>query len=449
MPLWTVRLLASAVLSASLVLGSAAEAYVLKKDSTGEVVRWATRVEFTMDPALAAKLGQDKGPSAVRAAFSHIEGSAGVPVSVKEGAVGTPGYDFDLGDDNKNEIFAPDEWDYEPNMIAVTLVTLNTRTHAIIDADILFNIVHRNFIVVDESAQGGARLAQGDDVQNTFTHELGHALGLAHNPDLLDAVMYPGARKGETNKRRLSSDDVAGLSELYPQAVRQNMSELSGSTQGSNSDGGDVMGCSSSGGDFAVMALFALAPLAFGLRRRTAVPVVARRTVARHAARSVFAVLALSAVALVSVGALPAFASDVTRAPADAALAQVVASGKVVDARTLAPVKGQRMLFTELTLQVSTCHKGNCPSQLTVRVPGGRHGEVEQHIEGLEVPAVGEQVGTTVLPGRNGGTQARVYRLGELKDLAAFVQGLQDAGLPFYAVSPASAAPSGSVGVTR
>ncbi len=63
------------------------------------------------------------------------------------------------------------------------------------------------------------------DLQNTMTHEAGHFLGLAHpcegarctvQPELRPYTMYPSTGPGETEKRTLHADDVAGLCAIYP-----------------------------------------------------------------------------------------------------------------------------------------------------------------------------------------------------------------------------------------
>ena len=61
--------------------------------------------------------------------------------------------------------------------------------------------------VAADSKRGGSKA----DVQNTLTHELGHALGLQHEADVTDAVMFPIAYDGDVDKRQLSGDDMAGL----------------------------------------------------------------------------------------------------------------------------------------------------------------------------------------------------------------------------------------------
>ncbi len=53
------------------------------------------------------------------------------------------------------------------------------------------------------------------DVWNTCAHEAGHFLGFAHTTDP-DAVMFPTAAIGDTNKRSLHADDEQGVCTVYP-----------------------------------------------------------------------------------------------------------------------------------------------------------------------------------------------------------------------------------------
>jgi hypothetical protein len=61
------------------------------------------------------------------------------------------------------------------------------------------------------------------DLQNTVTHEVGHFVGLAHTPKHAPgapedswSTMEPTTAAGETWKRSLSPDDVAGVCAIYP-----------------------------------------------------------------------------------------------------------------------------------------------------------------------------------------------------------------------------------------
>jgi uncharacterized protein (TIGR03382 family) len=108
--------------------------------------------------------------------------------------------------------------------------------------------------------QGGCAYV---DLQNTLTHEVGHFLGLAHPcgdageaacpsscaagdaacQAMTTSTMFPTTTPGDTGKRTLSSDDVAGVCAIYP------------------TDGG--CGCGSAGAPGAVgllLAVWALRP---------------------------------------------------------------------------------------------------------------------------------------------------------------------------------------------
>jgi hypothetical protein len=54
------------------------------------------------------------------------------------------------------------------------------------------------------------------DLRNILTHELGHAMGMAHPSDTCTLeTMYRFASEGETKKRTLHSGDIAGINALY------------------------------------------------------------------------------------------------------------------------------------------------------------------------------------------------------------------------------------------
>ncbi len=156
---------------------------------------------------------------------------------------------FTTNGTNKNVIvwleehWGDDEIDYERNAIALSTITFVSDPGAeddgeILDADIEFNGVYQKFSVSPEGEAGKY------DIQNTLTHELGHVLGLDHpchdgeveprpvdhegNPipdcypewslddSITEATMYNFAFTGETKKRNLTDDDIAGLCAIYP-----------------------------------------------------------------------------------------------------------------------------------------------------------------------------------------------------------------------------------------
>jgi hypothetical protein len=87
--------------------------------------------------------------------------------------------------------------------------TITTTFPSIVfDADIAFN----------PNAQFSTStppLSNAFDLQSVATHEFGHALGLDHS-GIAHAVMFPAGDTGESQQRTLSSDDIVGISFLYP-----------------------------------------------------------------------------------------------------------------------------------------------------------------------------------------------------------------------------------------
>ncbi len=68
------------------------------------------------------------------------------------------------------------------------------------------------------------------DLQSVATHEIGHLLGLDH-ATILSATMFPTVVAGVMTPRVLSTDDMAGVSTLYPQASFSSKGTLSGTVR--------------------------------------------------------------------------------------------------------------------------------------------------------------------------------------------------------------------------
>jgi hypothetical protein len=116
--------------------------------------------------------------------------------------------------DGKNAnivMFRDDSWPY-PNSIdayALTTVRFDPNTGEILDADIEVN--SSGFDIVTDGSPAGV------DLQSILTHEVGHFLGMAHTPTT-DTVstMRPGWNGVGTGLRSLSTDDEAGICDIYP-----------------------------------------------------------------------------------------------------------------------------------------------------------------------------------------------------------------------------------------
>lgn len=125
----------------------------------------------------------------------------------RSSAISVDGFDS-VTPDGKNEIMFGDAGN--PNIIAVTVVWIDSSTRTIVEWDILFNEMSHSF--------GDSTLVSGrQDFQSIAVHEMGHALGLRDiTPSRCgDVTMYYSSRLDETHKRSIESDDRTGLLDLY------------------------------------------------------------------------------------------------------------------------------------------------------------------------------------------------------------------------------------------
>lgn len=333
-------------------------AFEVRTDSQGDVVRWSQQVEFVVSPDLSERLGLPGAPGAVTSAVAAMAAkTAGLEVKVRVGQ--QPGQlGYAVGAANQNDIVLLEDWPYESKNLAATLVTLNARTNQILDADIALNGESAGFVIVEGNEDSKY------DLQNTLTHELGHALGLMHNPKDETSVMYPSAAPGETRKRTLGADDIAGLSELYPAAAESADSDLRG------------VGCSSVPAPASLAALGVVLLLASWRKRRLAVLVV---------------------------GATAALAAE----PVNQAEPEEISWGEVVETSSRW-LPETRVIVTDVEIEVQRCVRGACvEKRVRVQVLGGKIGDLEQVVTHQPAPRRGSQV---VLTRRSGHLRLTIAR---------------------------------------
>jgi hypothetical protein len=237
-----------AVTLALVVAGTAAmplQAYLkLGTDVNGRTIslKWAgrgTAVRYFVTDAGVSGVSAGAFRDAVTRGFNSWQNVGSSSVGFEFGGfVGAS----PLDQDGANVIGFANRPDLE-RTLASTSFLIDTRSGEIIESDIFFN---SNF---QWSVSAGGEPGRYD-VQSIATHESGHFLGLGHsslgetevNPGggrrLLSAasVMFPIAySSGNTVDRELKDDDVAGVSDIYPDG---NFRQLTGSLQGKVTKGG-------------------------------------------------------------------------------------------------------------------------------------------------------------------------------------------------------------------
>lgn len=159
-------------------------------------------------------------------------------------------------------------WDHSDFTIALTTTTFSTRTGSIYDADIELNASSHadgtRFLFTTISSPvcspgPDAVTCVATDIQNTLTHEIGHAVGFDHveNPG---STMEATAPPGETQKRIIDVGTSEGFCKTYPKGLPPvPCDEIAQSRRKIIARGAGTPGCSAVPGDLWLLAvLFAL-----------------------------------------------------------------------------------------------------------------------------------------------------------------------------------------------
>ena len=185
----------------------------LKFTGTGATIHWQkdTPIPYMINVRGSDDVNDTSDIDALQRSIRHFESIGGANMRFEY--LGTTaetevGYDQQNPADNENLfVWLEDEWPFDPAALAVTVTIFVNETGRMVDGDIAFNGVNYKWT----SDPSGV----GNDIENTMAHELGHLMGLAHNPGHTAATMFPASFPGELDKRSLHNADIATLVTLY------------------------------------------------------------------------------------------------------------------------------------------------------------------------------------------------------------------------------------------
>jgi hypothetical protein len=225
------------ILTLSVLLAGAliTNAFVVKCDSTGvgrcwnlltpdnststnvinrttRAVRYALASDGCSGTNVAAEL------NAVRAAFAQWQAVPGTHLNFEDAGLVAPPLDINTSDHTnvvyweKKSLLVNHSRDYIGGRTGYTVVRDDTNDNAIVEADLVFNAVEKQWTTECTSLNSKANTSC---IGAVALHEIGHFIGLEHSP-VGGATMFFRAASGDSLQAGLSADDIAGVRSLYP-----------------------------------------------------------------------------------------------------------------------------------------------------------------------------------------------------------------------------------------
>ncbi len=332
--------------------------------------RWtAESVQFVVDGSIDA-LGPNAFDAVVASVSAWQASNARLPTMMV--ARGLPlAIGYERGGPNQNTVsYFPDGHPLALGALAVTVSTTEVPSGRLLDADIVLNGVYR----FGDATQTGKAVF---DLQNTLTHEVGHALGLDENFDHAGATMFVSSGPREQKKRTLAEVDRGAIIERY--------GTLPGAPTAPDAATAVEYQCSvapGASGPTWLLAFFGLGALGLCARRRV-----------QRSRWAAVAVLGGAVVASLPAGASVGVpASDVYDTHSVEPLAVGWSEATVVGSK----VRWEGpLLVTDLDIEPSG-DGDNSAALRRISVYGGSDGKLAQVVAATSVPEIGERVSIPV-----------------------------------------------------